>query len=98
MKPGGGGEAEKVWFTSHHLSGQYIIFFRLVEQVFMGFLGGSPDKKYSACDSRNLSLTQESGRSPGGRYGNPLQYSCLENPSDRGPWRAPVHGMTKSQT
>ena len=39
-----------------------------------------------------------SGRSPGGGHGNPLQYSCLENPMDRGPWRATVHGVAKSQT
>ena len=39
-----------------------------------------------------------SGRSPGGRNGNSLQYSCLENPMDRGAWRATVHGVTKSLT
>ena len=39
-----------------------------------------------------------SGRSPGGGHGNPLQYSCLENPIDRGAWRATVHGVTESQT
>ena len=38
------------------------------------------------------------GRSPGGRNGNPLQYSCLEKSMDRGTWRATVHGVTKSQT
>ena len=38
------------------------------------------------------------GRSPGGRHGNPLQYSCLENPMDRGAWWATIHGVTKSQT
>ena len=37
-----------------------------------------------------------SGRSSGGRHGNPLQDSCLENPMDRGAWRATVHGVTKS--
>ena len=36
--------------------------------------------------------------SPGEGNGNPLQYSCLENPNDRGAWRATVHGVTKSQT
>ena len=36
--------------------------------------------------------------SPGGGNGNPLQYSCLENPMDRGAWRATVHGAAKSQT
>ena len=39
-----------------------------------------------------------SGRSPGGGHGNPLQYSCLENPMDRGAWRATVHGVPKTQT
>ena len=39
-----------------------------------------------------------SGRSPGERSGNPLQYSCLENPMDRGVWQVPVHRVTKSQT
>ena len=39
-----------------------------------------------------------SGRSPGEGHGNPLQYSCLENPIDRGAWWATVHGATKSQT
>ena len=38
------------------------------------------------------------GRSPGGGNGNPFQYSCLENPMDRGAWRATVHGVAKSQT
>ena len=38
------------------------------------------------------------GRSPGGGNGNPLQYSCLENPMDREAWWATVHGVTKSQT
>ena len=39
-----------------------------------------------------------SGRSPGGGDGNLLQYSCLDNPTDRGAWRATVHGVTESQT
>ena len=38
------------------------------------------------------------GRSPGGGHGNPLQYSCLENPIDRGAWWATVHEVTKSRT
>ena len=42
--------------------------------------------------------TSGSRRSPGGGHGNPLQYSCLENPTDRGAWQAAVHGVTKSQT
>ena len=38
------------------------------------------------------------GRSPGGGHGDPLQYSCLENPTDKGAWRAAVHRVTKSWT
>ena len=38
------------------------------------------------------------GRSPGGGYGNPLQYSCLENPMDRGAWRATIHRIAESDT
>ena len=38
------------------------------------------------------------GRSPGGGNGSPLEYPCLENPMDRGAWRATVHGVTKSRT
>ena len=38
------------------------------------------------------------GRSPGGENGNPSQYSCWENPMDRGAWQAPVHGVAKTQT
>ena len=44
-----------------------------------------------------MDLTPESGRSPGGGNGNPLQYSCLENTIDRGAWWAAVHGVTKTQ-
>ena len=52
----------------------------------------------NAGDLRDVSSMSESGRSPGGGHGNPLQYSCLENPMDRGAWWAIVHGVTKSQT
>ena len=41
----------------------------------------------------DLDLTPGSGRSPGGGNGNPLQYSCLGNPMDRGAWQATVHGV-----
>ena len=49
-------------------------------------------------DARDVDLTPGLGRSPGEGNGNPLQYSCLENPMDRGAWQAAVHGVTKSQT
>ena len=62
-----------------------------------GFPGGS-DGKESACNAGDPSLIPGSGRSPGEGNGNPLQYSCLENPMDRGAWWATVHGVTKSWT
>ena len=49
----------------------------------------------SAGDIRDLGSVPGSGRSPGGGYGNPLQYSCLENPMDTGAWWATVHGVTR---
>ena len=49
-------------------------------------------------ETRDLSSIPGSGRSPGGRHGNPLQYSCLEDPMDRGAWPAAVHGVAESQT
>ena len=52
----------------------------------------------SAGDIRNLGLIPGLGRSPGGGHDNPLQYSCLENPTDRGAWQAMVHRVAKSQT
>ena len=52
----------------------------------------------NAGDIRDTSSIPGSGRSPGGGHGNPLQYSCLENPVDRGTWWAIVHWVTKSQT
>ena len=52
----------------------------------------------SACNVRNPSLIPGSGRSSGEGNGNPLQYSCLENPTDRGAWWATVHGIEKSPT
>jgi len=52
----------------------------------------------SAGNVRDSGLMTGSGRSPGGVHGNPLQYSCLENPMDRAAWWATVHRVTKSQT
>ena len=52
----------------------------------------------NAGDTRDLASIPGSGRSLGEGSGNPLQYSCLENPMDRGAWGAIVHGVTKSRT
>ena len=50
----------------------------------------------SAGDIRDMGLIPGLGMSPGGGHGNPLQYSYLENPMDRGAWQATVHGVTES--
>ena len=47
-------------------------------------------------DLRDVGLIPGLGRSPGGENGNPFQYSCIENPLDRGAWWATVHGVTES--
>ena len=52
----------------------------------------------NAGDKRDAGSIPESGRSPGGGHGNPLQYSCLENPMDRGAWQATVYMVIKSWT
>ena len=55
----------------------------------LGFPGGS-DGNESACNVGDLGLIPGLGRSPGEGHGNPIQYSCLENPMDRGAWQAIV--------
>ena len=62
----------------------------------MGFPGSSAVKA-SACNAGDLGSIPGLGRSPGEGNGNPLQYSCLENPVDGGAWWATVHEVTKSQ-
>ena len=61
------------------------------------FPGGS-DSKASAYTAGDPGSIPGSGRSPGEGNGNPLQYSCLENPMDGGAWLATVHGVAKSRT
>jgi len=51
----------------------------------------------SAGDVREAGLILELRRSSGGGHGNPIQYSCLENPMDRGAWQATVHRVAQSQ-
>jgi len=63
----------------------------------MGFVNGS-DSKESACSTGNLGSVLVLERSLGEGNGYPLQYSCLENPMDRGTWWAKVHGVANSWT
>ena len=66
-------------------------------RFLLGFPGGSATKNPPA-NAGDAGLTPGSGRCRGGGNGNPLQYSCLENPTDRGAWRDTVHGVAKSRT
>ena len=63
-------------------------------RINLVFPGGSVVKN-PAANAGDMGLIPESGRSSGGRNGNPLHYSCLKNPMDRGAWHATVHGVAK---
>ena len=66
--------------------------------IYMGSPGGSSGKEFAtnAGDVRDIGLIPGSGRSPGGEDDNPLKHACLENPMDRGTWRATVHRVNMS--
>ena len=68
----------------------------LLQIIVLCFPGGSDSKEYM-CNAGDLGLIPGLGRVPGGGRGNPLQYSFLENPMDRGGWWATVHGLSKSE-
>ena len=71
--------------------------FLILVKLLSGFPGGS-EGTASACTAGDLGLIPGLGRSPGEGNGIPLQYSCLENPKNRGAWWATVHGVAKSRT
>ena len=73
------------------------LFLKLILYIYMGFPGGS-EVKASACNAGDLGSIPGLGRSPGEGNGNPLQYSCLENPMDGGAWWATIHRVAKSRT
>ena len=79
------------WFVTLHTQKIKISVY-----VYRGFPDGSAGKE-SAC-SADVGLIPGLGRSPGGENSNPLHYSCLRNPIDKGAWWAMVHGVTKSRT
>ena len=66
----------------------------ILAAYFMGFPSGS-DCEESACSVRHPASIPGLGRSPGEEIGNLLQYSCLENPLDRGAWQVTVHGLQR---
>ena len=73
------------------------LLFNMLFRLVMSFSGDS-DGKASAYNAGDPGSIPGSGKSPGEGNGNPFQYSCLENPMDRGAWWATVHGVAKSQT
>ena len=79
----------------HH----FLLAFALPAYI-LGFPGGASGKELAdnAGDTGDMGLIPGSGRSPGKRNGNPLQYSCLENPTDREVQWATDHGVARSQT
>ena len=66
--------------------------------LYISFKISPSNSKESACNAGDQGSIPGLGRSPGEGNGNSLQYSCLENPMDKGAWQATVHRVTKSQT
>ena len=86
------------WTWQQATSLQNTILFIIYKRYHTkGFPGGSKGKD-SACNTGDLGSIPGLGRSPGEGIGNPLQYSCLENSTDREAWQATVHVITKSRT
>ena len=69
-----------------------------VEKLLVNKLKAFPGGLESSCQAGDAGLIPGLGRSPEEGNGNPLQYSSLENPMDRGAWWATVHGITEIQT
>ena len=75
----------------------YIVNAHIYVKGLPWWLSGK-ESAFSAGDARDVGSIPRWGRSPAGGDGNPLQYSCLENPVDIGAWWAMVHGVSKSRT
>ena len=71
---------------------------KILYNINKGFDGlpGCSEGKESACNAGDPDLIPGLGKAPGKGNGNPLQFSCLENPMDRGAWQAIIHGVAKS--
>ena len=74
---------------------QYQSFLYEYLKLFVSSLPGGSDSKESACNAGDLGSIPGSGRSPGEGNECPLQYSCLENPMDRGAWQATAHWVLR---
>ena len=87
-----------------HIYNNYYYYILSTNKIRPEYYMGLPqwlNSKESTCNpgaTGDMGLIPVSGRYPGGVHGTPLQYSCLENPMDRGAWRAAVHRVAKSRT
>ena len=87
----------KLWTRKGPKSGMTYLIIGILKnscEPVLGFPGGS-DGKETACSAGNPVSISGLGRSPGEGNGNPLQYSCLENPTDKGAWWATVHKVSR---
>ena len=98
--PGTGEPGGLPCMGSHRVGHDWSDLPYLKEDRTTSFPGGANEAPYPASEGeiRDLGLIPGPGRSPGEGNGNPLQYSCLENPMDKGAWRATVQRVTKSWT
>jgi len=90
------GKSQEQKFKRHFLC-LYIFTLFCIEATLIYEIPWWLSGKESACNTGDSGLIPGSGRSPGERHGNPLQYSCLENPMDRAAWQATDHGVAKSR-
>ena len=89
--------SNKLLFNSSNIYPMYLsymVYILLNYSIYVGFPGG-PDGKEFTCNVGDLGSIPGLGRSPGGGYSNPLHYSYLKNPMDRGAWEAVGHGGHK---
>ena len=84
------------WFGQRNVSSVFKDLFVILQASQVALVVKNPPA--NAGDIRDAGSIPGSGRSPGGGHGNPLQYSCLANPTDRAAWWATVLGVSKSQT
>ena len=85
------------WILSFLFTGMLQKYFRFISRPPQKSVPYSWVSKESACSAGDLGLIPGLGSYPGEGNSNPLQYSCLENPMDRGAWRATVHGVTRAR-
>ena len=87
-------ESPRLSSLSHTASFHWLSILYMVVYMLLCFPRSSVGKE-SACNAGDPGLIPGLGRSPEEGNGNPLQYSCLENPMDRGAWQATVHGVAR---